>query len=162
MGIISRYLRRRRHHRHRHHSRYGNYNVKKGASFLNWKRDKKMILGIIFGTLFIIWGCLFPARGFIVETYNLLKIWLRPETEYDEEIKIDPIRTDYKLRLDRERVGDSVAAATGADTLRKEIRQRAIPVYRPPRPRNTWYLSEKDMQELRRGAENRFETKEEQ
>ena len=89
MGIISRYLQRRRHHRHRHHSRYGNYNVKKGASFLNWKRDKKMILGIIFGTLFIIWGCLFPARGFIVETYNLLKIWLRPETEYDEEIKID-------------------------------------------------------------------------
>ena len=148
----------RRH--HRHHRHHHNYNIRSSNSRINWKRDKKMIIGVVVCTLALTWFFLFPGRGFVVETYNLIKVWLRPETEYDEEIKIDPIRTDWRLKQQRELQGDSIAAATGADTLRKEIRQRAVPVYRPPRPRNTWYLSEKDMQELRRGAEDRF-TKEE-
>lgn len=144
----------RRHHRHHHH--HHGYNVSSSNSRLNWKRDKKMIIGIIAGVLALIIFAIGPGRKFVKETFSLIVIFLRPETEYDEEMKIDPIRVDWEQRLAREHEGDSVAALVGADTMRKEIRQKAVPVYRPPRPRNTWYLSDKDMQELRRGAEDRF------
>ncbi len=147
MGLF----RRHHHHHHHHRQRYNNNNQR-----LNWNRDKKMILGIIFGTLTVLFICLVPGRQFVKETFNLIVIWLRPETEYDEEIMIDPIRTNWQLKQQRELQGDSVATAVGADTLRKEIRQKAIPVYRPPRPRTQWYLTGKDMQELRRGAEDRM------
>lgn len=128
-------------------------NVCNGPSRWSWRRDKKMIIGIIV----IIVGCVIlaigPGRPFIQETYLLFREWLEPEP-LDPGPDVDPLKINYRLKNERELTGDSVAAALNIDTMRREIRKETVPVYRPPRKKDKWYLSEDDVRQLRQGAKN--------
>ncbi|MBR6018537.1 MAG: hypothetical protein IK073_07950 [Paludibacteraceae bacterium] len=137
------------HHHHHHHHRQSNNEPKR----FKWKRDKKMIIGsslIAITCIILIFG---PFRPFFQETILLIKAWVAPEPD-EPPLEYDPLKVNYKLRQERERTGDSVAASQNIDTMRREIRRQTVPVYRPPRKHDEWYLTEKDVKELRRGAKN--------
>ena len=127
-----------------------------GPQRLTWRRDKKMIIGLILIALTCIVLALGPGRPFLKETYLLVKAWLTPEPD-EPPLEVDPLKINYQLQSERQQTGDSLAAAQHIDSLRRDIRQKSVPVYRPPIKKEKWYLSEKDMKELRRGAENKAE-----
>jgi len=142
--------------RHHHHHRYRQVGVSSGPSRLNWRRDKKIIIGfslLIVTSVVLVLG---PFRPFFKELVMLCKEMVTPEPE--NTLDADPLKINYKYQKERQATGDSVAAAQHLDTtMRREIRRQTVPVYRPPRKHNEWYLTEKDVKDLRRGQDSKSE-----
>ena len=142
--------------RHHHHHRHRQKGISNGPSFLKWQRDKKMIIGFSVVIITCIVLVLGPFRPFFKEVILLCKELATPEPE--NSLDADPLKINYKYQQERQATGDSVAASQHIDTtMRREIRRQTVPVYRPPRKHNEWYLTEKDVKDLRRGQESKSE-----
>ncbi len=115
-----------------------------------------MIIGFSVVTVTLLVFILGPFRPFFKEVILLCKELATPEPE--NSLDADPLKINYKYQQERKATGDSVAASQHIDTtMRREIRRQTVPVYRPPRKHNEWYLTEKDVKELRRGQESKSE-----
>jgi len=143
-------------HRHSHHHHHRLCGVSNGPTRWSWRRDKKMIIGLIVMAVGCVILAVGPGRSYVKEIYMLVYEWLQPEPE-NPGPDVDPLKTNYQLKNEREQTGDSVAAALNIDSMRREIRKETVPVYRPPRKKDKWYLSEEDVKDLRRGAKNNEE-----
>lgn len=139
------------HHRHyRRHSRW----TPPSHGRLTWRRDKKVIIALIVGVVGSVTYFSTVGRSFLVDMVYTVKALLTPDSHY-QEMEVDVLKTNYQVAAEREAMGDSVARTQNVDSLKRDIRRKTIPVYRPPQKKDTWYISSKDMNDLRRGHEDK-------
>lgn len=112
-----------------------------------------MIIAIIVTVVGVVGYFSTAGRPFLKESVLMVKALFTPDSYY-QEMDVDVIKTNYKLADERAAVGDSLARAQHLDSLKRDIRRQTIPVYRPGRKKEAWYISSQDMQELRRGQED--------
>lgn len=131
----------KRHHHHHHHSYDAEQNRGLGGALR--MKDKQAYYGLMFVLIVVL---LFGA-------YMLLMLFVNewramPKDDPTTEMSVDELRIHKVAQQDALLVGDSLAQAYNVDSLKHTVQIETVPVYRPPRREDKWYITIKEWKEI--------------
>ena len=148
------------HHHHHHHHRSSNYTNSWGG----WMklRDKQAYYGLMLVLILIVGFGTYKLVTFIVNEWRSM-----PHDDPTTEMKVDELRIHKVEEQDALLYGDSLAQAYQVDSsVIKHVQIETRPVYRPPRKKDEWYLTQREWKAIWKEFEiwrwNRKREKEEQ
>lgn len=105
--------------------------------------DKQTYYGIVV----LVVGLILIALAWMGKwIYNEIKTM--PLANPDEEIQVDVLRIDKVEEQKALLTSDSLAQAYNVDSIKRKVQIETIPVYRPPRKNNEWYITKKEWKEM--------------
>lgn len=66
----------------------------------------------------------------------------------DEEIQVDVLRINKVEEEKALLLSDSLAQAYNLDSIKRKVQIETVPVYRPPRKENKWYITKKEWKDI--------------
>ena len=106
-------------------------------------KDKQAYYGLMFIILAVL---AFGAYKLVMMFVNEWRAM--PHDDPTTEMTVDELRIHKVQEQDALLMGDSLAQAYNLDSLRRNVQIETRPVYRPPRPRNEWYITKREWKEI--------------
>lgn len=106
-------------------------------------RDKQARYGLI---LVIILLALFG--GYKVGKWIYHEIQTMPFADPNEEIEVDVLRINKAEEKKALQMSDSLVQAYNMDSIKRKVQIETVPVYRPPRKENKWYITTKEWKDI--------------
>lgn len=126
--------------RHKHTAN----NAKKKTLFSSIRgKDKQAFVGAILVCIVALIYVAYTLGGWLVKEFKSM-----PLADPNEEIQVDVLRinkTDEKKAL---LMSDSLARTYNLDSIKRKVQIETIPVYRPPRRENKWYITKKEWRDI--------------
>ena len=127
------------HKRHHHHSHHSSGARNRGYGGAVRMRDKQAYVGLL----------LIIVLALVIGAYALLHMVISelrqmPNDDPDLEMTVDELRINKAGEQDAILYGDSLAQEYKVDSLQRHVQIETRPVYRPPRPNNEWYITQKE------------------
>ena len=71
-----------------------------------------------------------------------------PFADPNEEIEVDVLRINKAEEKKALQMSDSLVQAYNMDSIKRKVQIETVPVYRPPRKENKWYITNKDWKDI--------------
>lgn len=106
-------------------------------------RDRQARYGMI---LLIIVLVLFGGYKIGKWIYNEIKTM--PFADPKEEMDVDVLRINKVEEKKALQLSDSLVHAYNMDSIKRKVQIETVPVYRPPRKENKWYITKKEWRDI--------------
>ena len=106
-------------------------------------QDRQAFYGAIL-VVFVIIAYLFYTLGGWIKR----EIQSMPFDNPDEEIQVDVLRINKVEEEKALLLSDSLAQAYNLDSIKRKVQIETVPVYRPPRKENKWYITKKEWKDI--------------
>jgi hypothetical protein len=71
-----------------------------------------------------------------------------PFADPNEEIEVDVLRINKAEEKKALQMSDSLVQAYNMDSIKRKVQIETVPVYRPPRKENKWYITTKEWKDI--------------
>ena len=71
-----------------------------------------------------------------------------PFADPNEEIEVDVLRINKAEEKKALQMSDSLVQAYNMDSIKRKVQIETVPVYRPPRKENKWYITNKEWKDI--------------
>ena len=130
-------------HHHHHHTDNRVREQYRGMGGAVRMRDKQAYYGLV---LVIVLGLgLLAYKIFAPVVRDLREM---PLDDPASEWQVDELRIHKVQEQDALLAGDSLAQEYRVDSIRRQVQIETVPVYRPPRRENVWYITKRDWKAL--------------
>ena len=130
-----------KHHHHHHSSRSKERNRGYGGALR--MIDKQAYVGLMLIIVVVLaLGAYKVLRMAVTELREM------PNDDPNMEIEVDELRIHKVQEQDALLLGDSLAQEYNVDSLKRKVQIETRPVYRPPRPNNEWYITEREWKNI--------------
>lgn len=145
----------KKHHHHHHHHHEAEQNRGLGGALR--MKDKQAYYGLMFVLVLV---ALFGAYTLVMLFVN--EIRKMPGDDPTTEMNVDELKIHRVDQQNALLLGDSLAQTYQIDSVR-HVQRESVPVYRPPRKENKWYITWREWKDIWRAYKvKRFEKKREQ
>lgn len=128
---------RKKHHHHHHDDSSSRRNRGLGGALR--MIDKQAYYGLMCILIVVaLWGFVKLVKAFSAE------IKAMPNDDPTTEMAVDELRIHKVDEQDALLLGDSLAQAYNLDSIRRHVQIETVPVYRPPRLNNEWYITQRE------------------
>lgn len=128
-------------HHHHHHSRSKERNRGLGGALR--MIDKQAYVGLVIILVAVLCFGVYTLLRIVAAELRAM-----PNDDPATEMSVDELRINTADEQDALLVSDSLAQEMNVDTIKKQVQIETRPVYRPPRPDNEWYLTERDWKNI--------------
>lgn len=106
-------------------------------------QDKQARYGLIL--LLIVFGLF---AGYKVGKWIYHEIQTMPFANPNEEMQVDVLRIDKEGEKKALHMSDSLVQAFQVDSIVRKVQIETVPVYRPPKREDKWYITKKEWQDI--------------
>ena len=71
-----------------------------------------------------------------------------PFADPNEEIEVDVLRINKAEEKKALQMSDSLVQAYNMDSIKRKVQIETVPVYRPPKKENKWYITNKEWKDI--------------
>jgi len=128
-------------HHHHHHSRSKHRNRGLGGALR--MIDKQAYVGLILIIVLVLGLGVYKLLLLIAAELRAM-----PNDDPTTEMNVDELRINTADEQNALLISDSLAQEMNVDTITKQVQIATRPVYRPPRPNDEWYLTERDWKNI--------------
>ena len=106
-------------------------------------KDKQAYYGLMcIVVFFLAWG------AYKVFTPLVKELKAMPNDDPTTEMAVDELRIRKVQEQDAILAGDSLAQEYNLDSMKRKVQIETVPVYRPPRQEDKWYISQREWKKI--------------
>ena len=106
-------------------------------------QDKHALIGAIILVVLVVGYLLYSVGSWVVKEVKSM-----PFDNPDEEIQVDVLRIHKAEEQKALQMSDSLMQSYNLDSITKKVQIETVPVYRPPRKDNKWYITKKEWKDI--------------
>ena len=129
--------------RHHHHHHTGPNEHNRGLGGALRMRDKQAYYGFV---VVMVAALAFGAYKVVMLFVNEWRAM--PHDDPTTEVQVDELRIHKAEEQDALLLGDSLAQEYKLDSIRRHVQIETVPVYRPPRKEDKWYITQREWQAI--------------
>lgn len=129
--------------RHHHHHHTGPNEHNRGLGGALRMRDKQAYYGFVVVMVAVLAFGAYKVVMLFVNEWRAM-----PHDDPTTEVQVDELRIHKAEEQDALLLGDSLAQEYKLDSIRRHVQIETVPVYRPPRKEDKWYITQREWQAI--------------